>query len=51
MKKAFKGNTLTVGAFLKIAKNKKNYFVLNSSYNDGVLEKKIFNIVKKYLNI
>jgi dTMP kinase len=37
--------------FLKIAKNKKNYFVLDSSSNNGVLEKKIFNIVKKYLNI
>ena len=38
-------------SFLKIAKNKKNYFVLDSSSNDLVLEKKIFNIVKKYLNI
>ena len=36
---------------LKIAKNKKNYFVLDSSSNDDNLEKKIFNIVKKYLNI
>ena len=38
-------------SFLKIAKNKKNYFVLDSSSNDDNLEKKIFNIVKKYLNI
>ncbi len=38
-------------SFLNIAKNKKNYFVLDSSSNDGVVEKKIFNIVKKYLNI
>ena len=38
-------------SFLKIAKNKKNYFILNSSSNDGVLENKIFDIVKKYLNI
>ena len=38
-------------SFLKIAKNKKNYFVLDSSFNDAILEKKIFNIVKKYLNI
>ena len=38
-------------SFLKIAKNKKNYFVLDSSSNDVTLEKKIFNIVKKYLNI
>ena len=38
-------------SFLKIAKNKKNYFVLESSSNDNLLEEKIFNIVKKYLNI
>ena len=38
-------------AFIKIAKNKKNYYVLDSSSNDNILEKKIFNIVKKYLNI
>ena len=37
-------------SFLKIAKNKKNYFILDSSSNDAVLEKKIFNIAKKYLN-
>ena len=38
-------------SFLKIAKNKKNYFVLESSSNDNSLEKKIFKIVKKHLNI
>ena len=38
-------------SFLKIAKNKKNYFVLESSTNDNLLEEKIFNKVKKYLNI
>ena len=38
-------------SFLKIAKNKKNYFVLDSSPNNNILEKNIFNIVKKYLNI
>ena len=38
-------------SFLKIAKNKKNYFVLDSSDNDTNLEKLIFNIVKKRLNI
>jgi dTMP kinase len=38
-------------SFLKIAKNKKNYFVLNSSKNDGNLEKKIFKIVSAYLKI
>ena len=37
-------------SFLKIANNKKNYFILNSSSNDDNLEKDIFNIVKKYLN-
>ena len=38
-------------SFLKIAKNKKNYFILDSSSNNDTLEKNIFNIVKKYLNI
>ena len=36
-------------SFLKIAKNKKNYFVLNSSSNNNDLEKKIFEIVYKRL--
>ena len=38
-------------SFLKIAKNKKNYFVLDSSLNNTDLEKKIFRIVCKYLRI
>tara|TARA_X000000368_G_scaffold307633_1_gene245655 strand:- start:82 stop:729 length:648 start_codon:yes stop_codon:yes gene_type:complete len=38
-------------SFLKIAKNKKNYFVLDSSLNNNNLEKKIFKIVCKYLEI
>jgi|TARA_B100001059_G_scaffold69237_1_gene66269 dTMP kinase len=38
-------------SFLKIAKNKKNYFILESSSNDNNLEKKIFKIISKYLNI
>ena len=38
-------------SFIKLAKNKKNYFVLDSSRNDNNLEIKIFNIVKKHLNI
>ena len=38
-------------SFLKIAKNKKNYFVLNSSANNNLLEKKIFEITAKYLKI
>ena len=38
-------------AFIKIAKNKKNYFVLDSSKNDNLLQEKIFKITSKYLNI
>ena len=38
-------------SFLKIAKNKKNYFILESSKNDNSLEKKIFKITNKYLSI
>ena len=37
--------------FLKLAKNKKNYFILNSSKNDTNLEKEIFKITSKYLKI
>ena len=36
-------------SFLKIAKNKKNYHVLNSSNNDNLLEKKILNVVLKLI--
>ena len=38
-------------SFLKIAKQKKDYYVLESSHNDDQLEKKIFNIICKYLKI
>jgi dTMP kinase len=38
-------------SFIKIAKNKKNYFILESSSNDSTLQVKIFDIVNKYLNI
>ena len=38
-------------SFIKIAKGKRNYFILNSSKNDNSIEKKIFNITTKYLNI
>ena len=38
-------------SFLNISKNKKNYFVLESSLNDTSLEKKIFNIVSGKLKI
>ena len=43
--------TKAQNSFLKIAKNKKNYFILNTSKNDNKTEKIIFNIVKKYLKI
>ena len=38
-------------SFLKIAKNKKNYYILDSSLNDNTLEKKVFKIVSRYLKI
>jgi dTMP kinase len=38
-------------SFLNIAKNKKNYFILNSSINDNALENRIFQIVCKKLKI
>jgi dTMP kinase len=38
-------------SFLKIAKNKKNYYVLDSSKNDNFLEKKIYKIISKFLKI
>tara|TARA_X000001036_G_scaffold84662_1_gene76669 strand:+ start:1347 stop:1994 length:648 start_codon:yes stop_codon:yes gene_type:complete len=38
-------------SFLKIAKNKKNYFILDSSFNNNNLENRIFKIVCKKLNL
>ena len=38
-------------SFLKIAKNKKNYYILDSSSNDNILEKKVFKVVSRYLKI
>ena len=38
-------------SFLNLSLNKRNYFVLDSSKNDNNLEKKIFNIVSKFLKI
>ncbi len=38
-------------AFIKLAKNKKNYFIFDSSLNNSDLEKKIFNIVCKKIKI
>ncbi len=43
--------TKAQNAFIKIAKNKKNYYVLDSSNNDNSLEVKIFDITKKHLGI
>ena len=34
-----------------LAKNKRNYFILESSKNDNLLEKKILKITSRYLNI
>ena len=38
-------------SFIKIAKNKKNYYLLESSLNNNKLEKKIFDITNRYLKI
>ena len=38
-------------SFIKIAKNRKNYFILDSSTNNKSLEKKIFNVCEKFLKI
>ena len=38
-------------SFLRIARNQKNYFVLDSSLNNPDLEKKIFKIISKHLKI
>ena len=38
-------------SFIQIAKKKKNYFILNSSADDSILEEKIFDIVRNYLKI
>ena len=43
--------TKAQNSFLRIAKNKKNYYILDSSINDNSLEKKIFKIVSKSLSI
>ncbi len=38
-------------SFLRLAKNKKNYYILNSSFNDKSLENDIFKIVNKFLKV
>ncbi len=38
-------------SFLRLARNKKNYYILESSKNDNQLEKKILEITFKYLKI
>ncbi len=38
-------------AFLKISKKKKNYIVFDSSDNTKILQEKIFDIIKKKINI
>ena len=37
-------------SFLRLAKNKKNYFIFDSSKNDNSLEKKILEITLRYIN-
>ena len=37
--------------FLKIARKKNNYFILNSSKNDNSLEQEIFKITSRFLNL
>ena len=36
-------------SFIKIAKNRKDYYILNSSANNSNLEKEIYKITSKYL--
>ncbi len=43
--------TKAQNSFIKLAKNKKGYFILESSSNNDILENKIFNIVCRYLKI
>ena len=43
--------TKAQNSFLKIAKNKKNYFIINSSNNDDKVEKEIFRLTSKFLKI
>ena len=38
-------------SFIKIAKKRKNYYILESSANDNSLENKIFNIIKRHLKL
>ena len=38
-------------SFVKIAKKKKNYFILDSSDNDNLLEKEIYKITSRFLKI
>ena len=37
-------------AFLNIAKNKKNYYIFDSSFDDSALEKKIFKLIKRRID-
>ena len=43
--------TKAQNSFMKIAKNKRNYVILNASHNNTDLENKIFKIVKNRLKI
>ena len=37
-------------AFLSIAKNKKNYYIFDSSFDDSILEQKIFKLIKRRID-
>jgi len=43
--------TKAQNTFIKLANKRKNYFVIDSSSDDSFLEKKIYNIVNRYLKI
>ena len=38
-------------SFIKMSKNRKNYYILNSSKDDNSLEKKIFEILSRYIKL
>ncbi len=38
-------------SFINLARNKKNYHIIDSSLNNSLAEKKIFDVVNKYLKI
>ncbi len=43
--------TKAQNSFIKLAKNKKNYYIFDSSFNNNELEKKIYKIVSRKIKI